>query len=58
MDEQDRNEAQQFAAQITAEAEAFETRIMRLQAGAGARRETPFTRDQRIKRFNAHGCGG
>ena len=55
MDKQDKDEAAAFAAQITAE--AFETRIMRLQAGAGARRETPFTRD-RHKRFNAHGCGG
>jgi hypothetical protein len=58
MDKDKEQDAREFAAQITAEAEAFETRIMRLPANAGQRRETTFQRDVRVKRFNAHGCGG
>lgn len=58
MEEKDRAEAREFGAQIAREAESFEARIMRLPAGAGARRLTTWQQDARIKRFNAHGCGG
>jgi hypothetical protein len=50
-------EARAFAEQIEEQAR-FEDRIMRLPANAGRRRETVFQQDTRIKRFNAHGCGG
>lgn len=49
-------DAREFGAQIQQQAD-FAERLMKLSA-TGARRETVFQRDPRIKRFNALGCGG
>ena len=56
--DRDQQQAREFAAYTEMQAD-FATRIMRIDADAGTRRETTAQRDMRErgnKRFNAYGC--